>query len=173
MVKPEVKFILVSSVLLLLLVISTGKRWERRRAWGASPVSSPQKECSSCQTITVGGKPLLVEVMKTPDELERGLSGRKSIDERSGAGGMLFVMPDKRVPTFWMKDMYIPLDFIWIDDGEIIALHENVPPPSPGTYDTDLKIYSPNKKATHVLEVSAGFIKEHGVKIGTRVEITK
>jgi len=68
-------------------------------------------EKRSYETITVGDQDLTVEVVNTPSKTELGLSYRDEI----GADGMLFELPQKQVPTFWMKGMLFDLDLVWID----------------------------------------------------------
>ena len=91
----------------------------------------------------------------------KGLSGRASLPPDYG---MIFLYEDKDIPEFWMKDVLFPLDIIWIDDGVIIDIHENVPPPNPNTPDNQLELYSPKQPITMVLEVNAGVVKTLGGK---------
>src|ERR1044071_5405536 len=55
---------------------------------------------------------VLVEIADTDQKRSLGLGGRASL---APDAGMLFIMPQRKKPTFWMKGMLIPLDFIWID----------------------------------------------------------
>src|SRR3989344_1681259 len=91
----------------------------------------------------------------------RGLSGRRSLEENQG---MLFVFNTADYYNFWMKDMYFPIDIIWLnDDWRVIDLTENISPKNfPVTY-------QPRAPARYVLEVNAGFIVAHRMTIGTRV----
>lgn len=104
-----------------------------------------------------------VEVAGTPAEHIKGLSGRKLLEENHG---MLFVFEQEGSPSFWMYDMRFPLDILWINNGRIVYIHENVPHPDPGTAASELPVYRPPVKITHVLEVNAGWAKEHEVQIG-------
>lgn len=116
--------------------------------------------------ITVGEKQITVEIAKTNDQIRQGLSGRKEI----GADGMLFMLPTKNIPSFWMKDMLFPLDFIWIDGQVVVDIHENVPIPDPGVKLMDLPTYAPKVPVTKVLEVPSGFISKYDIKIGDSVK---
>jgi hypothetical protein len=81
---------------------------------------------------------------------------------------MLFILGSKGIPTFWMKDMNFPLDFIWIDDDQVVDVTKNVPPPSPGE---SLAIYSPKAPSNYVLELNAGTVDEYQISIGDKVVI--
>src|SRR3989344_9043068 len=62
--------------------------------------------------IKIAGQTIKVDLVLTPAEQEKGLSGRSELKEGEG---MLFVFnkPDKHL--FWMKDMNFPIDIIWLD----------------------------------------------------------
>ena len=115
-------------------------------------------------TLEINGTKITPEIAKTPAEVTKGLSERKSLDEQSG---MLFYLWGRRNATFWMKDMKFPIDIIWIDKGTIVYIIENAPIPT----QNNIPAYTPDKLATHVLEVNAGFVSEHNIKIGDRLEI--
>jgi len=113
--------------------------------------------------IKVGTVSISAEVVETSSELERGLSGKPFLAENAG---MYFDLGNRKISSFWMKDMKFPIDIIWIDGGEIVGIVENAPVPT----ETIPRFTSP-KPVTHVLEVSAGFSDEHNLKIGDKVEI--
>ena len=116
-------------------------------------------------TVTIGEDIVVrVEVAATTTTRERGLSGHAPLKRGTG---MWFIFPVAERYTFWMKDMRFPLDMIWVRDGVIVDITADVPPPQPGQ--TQLPIYSPVEPADRVLEVSAGFAREHGLRLGMPV----
>lgn len=119
------------------------------------------QQTSKFASIQIGGQKLQVEVVRAPEELSRGLGGRDAI----GSDGMLFVLPTRQVPHFWMKDMRFDLDFVWIDYPKVVALTPRVSAQR-GESDRLLKVYSPGLSATHVLELNSGEIEKLGIKIG-------
>jgi len=120
------------------------------------PVAATQNPASS--TVRIGGETLRVTVAATEAARERGLSGRTGL---LGDEGMLFVFPRDGTYAFWMKDMLFSIDIIWISPGgRIVHVAPNV---SPATYPEDF--VSP-ASARYVLEVPAGFVDAHGVKVG-------
>lgn len=117
--------------------------------------------------IDVGGARFEVEIAATSGERSRGLSGRESLADSSG---MLFVFESTRVPSFWMKDMLIPLDFIWIgEECSVVDLHTDVPPPAAGASSGSLPTYRPGSPVRYVLEINAGSVSELSIEVGDRV----
>lgn len=112
--------------------------------------------------LRVGETKIFVEVADTPEERERGLSGRKDLKENNG---MLFVFEKEGYYAFWMKDMLFALDFIWIRKNEIVEINENV---KPENYQPP-KTLLPKNKVDAVLEVKAGFVKKNNIKIGEKI----
>jgi uncharacterized membrane protein (UPF0127 family) len=67
-----------------------------------------------------------------------------------------------------MKNTLIPLDMLWTDtNGKITWIAESVPPckadPCPE--------YPPRAEASYVIELRAGFVKRHHVKVGEVVTL--
>ncbi len=119
------------------------------------------------QQLRVGSHPLTVEIAQTPDEHARGLSGRTSLGEEYG---MLFVFSREQERTFWMKDTHIPLDLLWIRDGRVVGITENVQP-EPGVPEERLRQYSSPSPVDWVLETNGGWSATHGVRIGDLVAL--
>lgn len=116
--------------------------------------------------IWIGQNKIMAEVADSNEERIKGLSGRQFLDEDRG---MLFIFEQPGLYTFWMKDMKIPLDFIWVRDDKIVDTTENVQPPA--GISAPLPIYRPAEKADKVLEVNAGWVARHRVKAGDVIQI--
>jgi hypothetical protein len=119
--------------------------------------------------VFIGETKVDVEVARSANEISRGLSGREKLSENEG---MLFVFENKTQPAFWMIDMNFDLDIIWIADGEIVYIHENVSAPAPGTPDSQLPRYSPPNLINYVLEVNAGFSERNGIEVGESIDFS-
>ena len=86
-----------------------------------------------------------VELADTPDKRIRGLSGRVSLE--SGTG-MLFIFEKPERFRFWMREMEITLDIVWIGSNcEVVDVSENVPFPDPETPLDELPRFSPESRA--------------------------
>jgi uncharacterized membrane protein (UPF0127 family) len=121
-------------------------------------------------TVVIGQKTINVEVAKTDEEREKGLSGREGLDKDSG---MLFVFDEEHnTPKFWMKGMRVALDIIWIKDGKIIKIDKKVPAPEENTPDSQLKTYSAPSSVNYVLEVNSGFCDTNSIKVGDPVTVS-
>jgi uncharacterized membrane protein (UPF0127 family) len=126
------------------------------------PRSNPASVVSSLPTesLTVGNAHLTVEVATTPAEQEFGLSYRNSLAPEAG---MLFTFATASRQGFWMKGMNFPLDFIYSRAGRVVQLKENVSSagiPVP---------FFPDEDIDSVIEVNAGWIVSHGIKVGDKV----
>lgn len=116
-------------------------------------------------TVSVGNKPLTIEVVNTLASITLGLSGRESI----GSDGMLFVLPQQTIPTFWMKEMKFALDMVWIQDGKVVEVTANVHAPDHSIPLNELPLYSPKQPVEMVLEVPAGKASEWGLVPGAEI----
>jgi uncharacterized protein len=111
-------------------------------------------------TGTQGEHTVEVEVVSTPRAVERGLMFRQFLPVD---GGMLFLMGEEDVQTFWMRNTLIPLDMIFIDkELNVVGVVENAEPRT----DTPRSV---GKPSSFVLEVNGGWSAKHGVGAGTKV----
>ena len=81
---------------------------------------------------------------------------------------MLFVLTYDS-PAFWMKGMRFAIDIVWIDDGRVVDVTADVPPPRGSN--AALPTYSPDRPANRALEVRAGWAARHGVTRGAPVRV--
>jgi uncharacterized membrane protein (UPF0127 family) len=109
-----------------------------------------------------------LEVARTEEERELGLGGHAPLGETDG---MLFIFERSGYPAFWMKGMTFGLDMMWLENGQVVHLERDVPPPGPTDTDRTLPILVPAAAATYVLEVNPGFADRHGITVGTPVEL--
>ncbi|MGZ7206190.1 MAG: DUF192 domain-containing protein [Halobacteriota archaeon] len=116
--------------------------------------------------VTIGKTLVYAEAANTPEEREMGLMNRTSLNENAG---MLFVFPIEQKQSFWMKNMRISLDIIFITtDKHVLDVYQSVPPCT-----TDPCVsYTSNAPIRYVLEVNAGFSEQHGIVSGDPVSIT-
>ncbi len=106
-----------------------------------------------------------VDVVYKDKDMLRGLKFRKFLKADKG---MLFVFPKSGRYGFWMKDMNIALDIIWLDRyGKIVFIVHDVKP----CRGMSCPVYKPVANALYVLEINAGITSRLGVKIGDTARI--
>ena len=102
-----------------------------------------------------------VEIAETYDQRARGLMFRKEMADHNG---MLFFFEENRVVTMWMKNTYIPLDIIFIDQrGIIVHIAKSTVPHS-------LDVISSHEPVISVLELNAGVTNSLDIHVGDKVE---
>ncbi|MCU0345813.1 MAG: DUF192 domain-containing protein [Saprospiraceae bacterium] len=110
-----------------------------------------------------GGKAIAkidIEKAETDQERMQGLMFRKSMDEDKG---MLFIMDNNEQQSFFMRNTYIPLDIIFVDENNVInTIHEN-------TKILNDNSLPSNGPAKYVVEVNGGYTKKHGIKVGDKI----
>lgn len=113
---------------------------------------------------TMGGQVIQLEVTRTPEEQALGLMFRTELaDDR----GMLFSFEPPRPVQFWMRNTLIPLDMVFLLNGEIKAIATDVPPCTTPT----CPLYGPNTNVNQVIELRGGRATELGLAVGDRVQI--
>jgi uncharacterized protein len=96
----------------------------------------------------------------TPARQAQGLMFVRSLPP---ARGMLFVHPSPRPISMWMRNTYIPLDMVFIDDrGRIQQIIANTTPHS-------LDLVRSTQPALAVLEIAGGEAQRLGLKPGQHV----
>lgn len=116
--------------------------------------------------VTINSQQIKARVVDTDDARNKGLGGREFLAEDEG---MLFVFDEPDYYIFWMKDMLIPIDIVYLEKYNIVELVKNMPPPKLGESPA---VHKPLNRADMVLEVSAGLSEKYGWEIGDSVEIT-
>ncbi len=112
-------------------------------------------------SVAAKGARIVAEVATVPEARFCGLSRRSELPENHG---MLFVFPDAKRLSFWMKDTRIPLSIAFIDDnGYIVDIQKMDPTPPTQSY------YSP-LPVRYALEVNQGWFEKNGIGHGDRVE---
>jgi len=115
--------------------------------------------------IRIGDHELKVEIADNLILHTRGLSNRDNLDENTG---MLFIYGGNKIRHFWMKEVRFSLDVLWIADGVVVGMQENIPLESK---DGHIMRFESNIPVNWVIEVNAGFVAKNGLKIGDTVDM--
>lgn len=114
--------------------------------------------------VILKGIEIPVEIASSSMALQKGLSGRLSLDHDKG---MLFLFSKPDYYRFWMPDMHFPLDIIWVDKTPKIAgIEKNI---SPEFDPANPRFYISPARVQYVLEVNAGFSENIGIEVGDKV----
>lgn len=118
----------------------------------------------SAKAKFASGEVVQLEVTRTPTEQSLGLMYRQNLpDDR----GMLFSFSPARPVSFWMKNVVIPLDMVFLRNGVVKAIAANVPPCKQDPCPT----YGPNETIDQVIELRGGRAAQLDIKVGQPVKI--
>jgi uncharacterized membrane protein (UPF0127 family) len=130
-----------------------------------------EKAFAKMPVAKVGENVIKLEVAATEAEVERGLMYRTSMPEDQG---MVFFLDEHNTgsgpTTFWMYHTLIPLDMMFIKDGKIHKLFQNVPP-CRSENAQECPQYSAGTKIPIVIEVNGGYCARHHIKEGDAVNL--
>lgn len=135
----------------------------------------------STGSVTVDGRPLALDFRESSLAIETAAGslerftvfmaeqnaqrarGLMFVTEMPDDVGMLFVYPQERRISMWMKNTLIPLDMLFVDGaGTVVHVAENATPGS-------LATISSEQPARAVLEINGGLAQRLGIERGDRV----
>lgn len=181
--QTEQKIVALASAGLLFLVTAAAvailpvrERWPHPKLLGvalaaiiaiALIVFFAPKPCRNFNegVVTIGEHTWSVAMADTPLEHSRGLM---ECPHLPASNGMYFVFSQPSTNPFWMKNMIIPLDIIWIQDNRIIGIEHNAP--IAGDEPTPPQYHAP-APYTAVLEIPVGTATQKGLSIGQTVTL--
>lgn len=112
----------------------------------------------------LNGKKVFLEIADDVYSRELGLMFRESLLPNNG---MIFIFEKPEKVNFWMKNMKIPLDLIFISDNKIAKIYSSVP----ACKTEDCPGYSSDNNIDYVIETNAGFCKKYGIKSGQIIKL--
>jgi uncharacterized membrane protein (UPF0127 family) len=116
-------------------------------------------------TAKISGRAIALEVTRTPSEQAKGLMYRPALpDDR----GMLFNFNPPRPVAFWMKNVPVALDMIFIHNQRVVAIAAKAPP----CVKEPCAIYpAEGVIADRVIELRSGLASEIGLKVGDLIVV--
>jgi len=113
--------------------------------------------------VMLGKTVVAVELATTQQQWETGLMWRSYLGPHNG---MLFIFDEEQYLNYWMKNMKIQLDVIFIAPNMAIVdiKHDFQPCKS-----EPCEVYTPSKPYVYVLEVNANFTINHNINIGDKI----
>ncbi|MGH7998542.1 MAG: DUF192 domain-containing protein [Brasilonema sp.] len=134
--------------------------WEQK----PSTKSAAQQLPISAVAMIPDGTKIQLEVAQTPQQQQMGLMYRSTLPDNRG---MLFQFPSPIKAGFWMKNVPVPLDMVFMLDGKVQYIAASVPPCNSDPCST----YSPQTAFNQVIELRSGRAAQLGLKVGSYVKI--
>jgi uncharacterized membrane protein (UPF0127 family) len=134
---------------------------------GCSAEKTATLDDLTSRTVTLpGGQRIRAEVEANSVDMARGMMFRDSL---APDRGMLFVHERPGQYAYWMYQVKIPLDIIWMDDDHrIVELSAETPPCK--TRASECPSYGGHATSRYVLELAGGMAKKYGLNTGDRIE---
>lgn len=105
-----------------------------------------------------------LEVAATPEQQMMGLMYRPTLADNRG---MLFVFPSSQPVKFWMKNVPVALDMVFIEKGVVEYIQKSAPPCNTEPCPT----YGPLVPINQVIELRSGRAAELNLKRGYHIKI--
>ncbi|MEM3112860.1 MAG: DUF192 domain-containing protein [Candidatus Pacearchaeota archaeon] len=153
-VSLAVIFLIISSIGFAILSLMIKSNFKENKKY---PINS-REICFNKSQICFN-----TEIADTENERKIGLMSREYLEENKG---MLFIFHKEDKYGFWMKDVLIPLDIIWINsDLEVVHIEKNVLPCKSVICNT----YFPDKNSLYVLEINGNLTEKNIISIGDKI----
>jgi len=108
---------------------------------------------------------LTVEVATTEEEKKTGLMDRSTLGDYSG---MIFVYENNTQSTFWMKNVSLPLDIIFLNSyGRIVDIVQEAQP----CEEDPCQVYSSSEQYRYAVEVNGGWSEANYVEVGNLFDL--
>lgn len=161
--------------ILLLVFLSSCSYWTISKGIvaNASEELLQEQKLPVTAKANISGEIIHLEVAETPEQQSKGLMFRKPLADNRG---MLFPFPSERLVSFWMKNVSISLDMVFLSGKasdkqgyRVVGIAADVPPckaePCP--------VYGPDALVNQVIELQGGRTQELGLKVGDKIMVRK
>lgn len=109
------------------------------------------------------GTKILADTMLQQIDLSRGMMFRESLAQDRG---MLFFYAKEQKTPFWMYQVKIPLDMVWMDkDRHIVEIVRNAVPCT-AKKSGECRLYGGHENALYVLELNSGGAARMNLRVG-------
>jgi len=134
---------------------------------GCGEKASTVDDLTSTDVTLPNGHKIRAQTMREQSDLIRGMMFRDALPQDRG---MLFYHMREAQTPYYMFNVKIPLDIIWMDHNRrIVEIVENVQP-CRSAVAKDCPTYGGKYAALFALEVNAGVAAKNGLKFGDRIE---
>jgi hypothetical protein len=132
---------------------------------GSAPDSAPAVDNSVPVTLP-GGVKIRAELKTDPADMARGMMFR---DQLPPDRGMLFVHQTPGLYPYWMHNVRVALDILWLDSGKrIVEISAGTPPCLKPA--SECPSYGGRAEAQYVLELAGGQAGKMGLSVGQQLQ---
>ncbi len=129
-------------------------------------LSGPGQLLPVTATAELKGETFELEVAQTREQQSLGLMYRSELPDNRG---MLFPFSSPRRTSFWMKNVPVALDMVFLRNGRVVAIAPSAPPCAAEPCPT----YGPSEQIVdQVIELRSGRAAELGLQPGDTVAVT-
>jgi hypothetical protein len=169
------KYIIILLTTILLGCATTSEKTTKSAESTVSPESITQTETVVKEenlgqnlpieaNVVINDQLIELEIAKTSAQQQIGLMYRTSLADHRG---MLFPFSPPRRVSFWMKNVSLDLDMVFLRNGVVQAIESNVPP----CQNDPCPTYGPDVEIDQVIELRGGRAIELGLKQGDVISI--
>lgn len=151
-------------LVMIVLLLIAGSAWIGGRTLLSFGSMDGHQNLPVSAFFEVDTRRIYLEVARTPKEQANGLQFRETLPSDRG---MLFPVEPAATVELWMKDVSFPLDMLFLREGIIIEIAEQVPPCKSDT----CPLYGSDEEVDAVVEIVGGEAERLGIKEGDRLEI--
>ena len=113
----------------------------------------------------LNNKKVALEIASDPHSREIGLMYRDSLAENKG---MIFIFDKSDEVGFWMKNVRIPLDMLFVSHSKIVKVEKDVPI----CKNDPCSVYTSDAAVDSVIELKDGFCDKYNIKAGQTIEFS-
>ncbi|WP_414755215.1 DUF192 domain-containing protein [Anabaena sp. CCY 9910] len=160
---------LIPMLLSILLMACSSQTTAETPTDTASPppalvVNSGQTLPISAKATVPNGTTIELEVAKTQEQQQMGLMYRPALPDNRG---MLFSFPSPQPARFWMKNVPVALDMVFLRKGVVKYIQAAAPP----CLSEPCPTYGPDVLIDAVIELRAGRAAELNLQPGNSIKI--
>lgn len=120
------------------------------------------------RTLTLpNGQQIRAEILIRPEEVMRGMMFRPGLAENRG---LLFIHRRPGKYSYWMHNVKVPLDIIWMDKDRMVVEMSLNTPPCREQDPIKCPQYGGKEDSRFVLELAGGLAVKYGLAVGQKIE---
>lgn len=132
-------------------------------SWGCGDGSATLDSIQLREVTLPAGQKVFAEVMMRQDDMARGMMHRPQLPADRA---LLFIFAKPGKYTFWMLNVQVPLDIVWMDRNRVITEIVRNAEPCP---EKPCRSYGTSEQSQFVLEFAGGAADKYGLAPGQAI----